>query len=117
MPRSPDPVPDRKVPKSASVATNIQITPSPFSLTIVAIVAAILGATLRGSLEGDVNKFEEIIKSADLGIEFVRANVGDRYVIAALQERNWLVGGENSGHIVCFQHTTTGDAIIAALQV
>jgi phosphomannomutase len=38
-------------------------------------------------------------------------------VIAELLERNWLVGGENSGHIVCFNHTTTGDAIIAALQV
>ena len=54
---------------------------------------------------------------ADLSIPFVRANVGDRYVIADLLERNWLVGGENSGHIVCFNHTTTGDAIIAALQV
>jgi len=54
---------------------------------------------------------------ADLGIPFVRAGVGDRYVIASLQERDWQVGGENSGHIVCFQHTTTGDAIIAALQV
>jgi phosphoglucosamine mutase len=54
---------------------------------------------------------------AELGIPFVRANVGDRYVIAELLERNWQVGGENSGHVVCFQHTTTGDAIIAALQV
>jgi phosphoglucosamine mutase len=54
---------------------------------------------------------------ADLGIPFVRANVGDRYVIAELLERNWIVGGENSGHVVCFSHTTTGDAIIAALQV
>ena len=54
---------------------------------------------------------------ADLGIPFVRANVGDRYVIAELLERNWQIGGENSGHVVCFQHTTTGDAIIAALQV
>ncbi|MGE8152994.1 phosphoglucosamine mutase [Pseudomonas vancouverensis] len=54
---------------------------------------------------------------ADLGVPFVRANVGDRYVIAELLERNWIVGGENSGHVVCFSHTTTGDAIIAALQV
>ena len=54
---------------------------------------------------------------AELGIPFVRANVGHRYVLAELQERNWLVGGENSGHVVCFSHTTTGDAIIAALQV
>jgi len=52
----------------------------------------------------------------ELDIPFVRANVGDRYVIAELLERNWLVGGENSGHILCLNHTTTGDAIIAALQ-
>lgn len=54
---------------------------------------------------------------ADLGIPFVRAKVGDRYVIAELLAREWQLGGEGSGHLVCFQHTTTGDAIIAALQV
>ena len=53
----------------------------------------------------------------ELGIPFVRAKVGDRYVMAELQERGWQLGGENSGHLVCCQHTTTGDAIIAALQV
>lgn len=54
---------------------------------------------------------------AELNIPFVRARVGDRYVMAELQAREWQLGGENSGHVVCFQHTTTGDAIIAALQV
>lgn len=53
----------------------------------------------------------------DLHIPFARAKVGDRYVMAELQARNWQLGGENSGHVVCGQHTTTGDAIIAALQV
>jgi phosphoglucosamine mutase len=53
----------------------------------------------------------------DLAIPFVRAKVGDRYVMAELKERDWQLGGENSGHVVCCQHTTTGDAIIAALQV
>nr|WP_294980073.1 phosphoglucosamine mutase [uncultured Pseudomonas sp.] len=53
----------------------------------------------------------------DLNIPFVRAKVGDRYVMSELQSRNWQLGGENSGHVVCCQHTTTGDAIIAALQV
>lgn len=53
----------------------------------------------------------------DLNIPFVRAKVGDRYVMSELQARNWQLGGENSGHVVCCQHTTTGDAIIAALQV
>ena len=76
----------------------------------------------RGKLQGGVvgtlmSNLGLELALADLGIAFVRANVGDRYVIAALQERDWQVGGENSGHIVCFQHTTTGDAIIAALQV
>ncbi|MDY0206834.1 MAG: phosphoglucosamine mutase [Pseudomonas sp.] len=51
------------------------------------------------------------------GIPFVRAKVGDRYVMAEMLERNWVLGGENSGHLLCAQHATTGDAIIAALQV
>ena len=76
----------------------------------------------RGKLQGGVigtlmSNLGLELALADLGIPFVRANVGDRYVIAELLERDWLVGGENSGHVVCFSHTTTGDAIIAALQV
>lgn len=51
------------------------------------------------------------------GIPMVRANVGDRYVMQELQERGWVLGGEGSGHILCIQHHTTGDGIIAALQV
>lgn len=51
------------------------------------------------------------------GIPFVRAQVGDRYVIQELLTRGWQLGGENSGHIVCAHLTTTGDAIVAALQV
>lgn len=53
----------------------------------------------------------------DMGLDFVRANVGDRYVMAELEARGWVLGGESSGHIVCLDRTTTGDAIIAALQV
>ncbi|MFV3306003.1 phosphoglucosamine mutase [Pseudomonas sp. NY15181] len=53
----------------------------------------------------------------ELNIPFVRAKVGDRYVMSELLARNWQLGGENSGHVVCCQHTTTGDAVIAALQV
>lgn len=53
----------------------------------------------------------------DLGIPFVRTKVGDRYVIEALRERQWQLGGENSGHIICSDLTTTGDGIVAALQV
>jgi phosphoglucosamine mutase len=76
----------------------------------------------RGKLQGGVvgtlmSNLGLELALADLGIPFVRAKVGDRYVIAELLGRNWLLGGEGSGHLVCFQHTTTGDAIIAALQV
>lgn len=54
---------------------------------------------------------------ARLDIPFVRAAVGDRYVLEALVERDWLLGGENSGHIICRDRQTTGDAMVAALQV
>lgn len=53
----------------------------------------------------------------ELGVDFVRAAVGDRYVLEALLERGWLLGGESSGHIICLDRHTTGDGIIAALQV
>ena len=51
------------------------------------------------------------------GIPFVRAKVGDRYVLEELRRRDWTLGGEGSGHIVCLEHTTTGDGTVAALQV
>ncbi len=51
------------------------------------------------------------------GIDFVRAKVGDRYVMAEMQSRNWLYGGESSGHIICLDATSTGDGIVSALQV
>lgn len=54
---------------------------------------------------------------AQMNIPFERAHVGDRYVLEALKKYNWKIGGESSGHIVCLDKTTTGDGIIAALQV
>lgn len=51
------------------------------------------------------------------GIEFYRAKVGDRYVMQALQERGWSIGGEPSGHILYLDKSRTGDAIVAGLQV
>ncbi|MFD1438626.1 phosphoglucosamine mutase [Acinetobacter terrae] len=50
-------------------------------------------------------------------VPFVRASVGDRYVLQALDENGWVIGGEPSGHILTLDKSTTGDAIIAALQV
>ena len=76
----------------------------------------------RGVLEGGVVGtlmsnlgFEQAL--ARRGIPFVRAAVGDRYVLEMLQQKNWQLGGENSGHILCLDQHTTGDAIISALQV
>ena len=59
--------------------------------------------------------FELALK--DLEIPFARANVGDRYVIELMKSRNWQLGGENSGHIICSDVTTTGDGVVAALKV
>ncbi len=76
----------------------------------------------RGVLQGGVvgtlmsNYGLEQALSA-LNLPFVRAKVGDRYVLEALQERGWKIGGESSGHVVCLDKTTTGDGIVAALQV
>ncbi|WP_341938004.1 phosphoglucosamine mutase [Marinimicrobium sp. C2-29] len=52
-----------------------------------------------------------------IGVPFARAKVGDRYVIEAMRNNGWSLGGESSGHIVCSNVTTTGDGIISALQV
>ncbi len=52
-----------------------------------------------------------------LGVNLLRANVGDRYVMEMLMEHKGILGGENSGHIICLDKTTTGDGIISALQI
>jgi phosphoglucosamine mutase len=53
----------------------------------------------------------------NLSMPFIRARVGDRYVHESLKQHGWLIGGESSGHILCLDRHTTGDGIIAALQV
>ncbi|MBK9117262.1 MAG: phosphoglucosamine mutase [Betaproteobacteria bacterium] len=59
--------------------------------------------------------FEQALARA--GIALARAKVGDRYVLEQMQAKGWLLGGENSGHIICLDKHTTGDAIVAALAV
>ena len=59
--------------------------------------------------------FEQAV--ANMGIPFVRTKVGDRYVVQALKEKGWTLGGETSGHILCLDRTSTGDGIVSALQV
>ncbi len=58
---------------------------------------------------------EIALKEAGLG--FIRADVGDRYVMEELHKNGWSIGGESSGHIICLDRTTTGDGIVSALQV
>lgn len=53
----------------------------------------------------------------DLGIDFIETDVGDRFVMEQMQKNNAVLGGEGSGHIICLEQTTSGDGIIAALQV
>jgi phosphoglucosamine mutase len=76
----------------------------------------------RGVLHGGVvgtlmSNYGLEMAITQLGVPFIRSNVGDRYVLEALRENNWKIGGETSGHIVCLDKTTTGDGIVAALQV
>ncbi len=75
-----------------------------------------------GKLKGDVVGtlmsnlgMEHALKK--LGINLLRANVGDRYVMELLKKNKAIIGGESSGHIICLDKTTTGDATVAALQV
>ncbi|RDK08549.1 phosphoglucosamine mutase [Cupriavidus lacunae] len=51
------------------------------------------------------------------GVDFVRAKVGDRYVLEELNKRHWTLGGEGSGHLLCLDRHSTGDGIVSALQV
>ncbi len=73
-----------------------------------------LGGGVVGTL---MSNFGLEVAFTEAGIGFHRANVGDRYVLESLRERGWSLGGESSGHIICLDLTTTGDAIISALQV
>ena len=57
--------------------------------------------------------FEQALRA--MGIALERANVGDRYVLEQLHGTAWQLGGENSGHLICLDKHTTGDAIVAAL--
>jgi phosphoglucosamine mutase len=81
-----------------------------------------MDAKRRGALDGGVVGtvmsnlgFEQALARA--GVPLERAKVGDRYVLERMAERGWSLGGENSGHLICLDKHTTGDAIVAALAV
>jgi phosphoglucosamine mutase len=74
--------------------------------------------TLAGGIVGTMMTNLGLEQScAERDIPFMRAAVGDRHVLAMLMEKGWLLGGESSGHIICLDKSTTGDGIIAALEV
>ncbi len=74
--------------------------------------------TLQGPVVGTVmSNLGLEIALREQGVGFQRANVGDRYVMAKMRESGSILGGETSGHILTLDKTTTGDAIVAALQV
>jgi phosphoglucosamine mutase len=73
---------------------------------------------LRGPVIGTVmSNLGLEVALRESGIEFQRAQVGDRYVLNLLRETGGILGGETSGHIICLDRTTTGDGIVSALQV
>ena len=73
---------------------------------------------LRGGVVGTLMSNLGLERAlSKVGIPFTRTDVGDRFVIEAMRRLDWGLGGESSGHIVCSRLTTTGDGIIAALQV
>ena len=74
--------------------------------------------SLKGPVVGTVMSNLGLERAlADEGIPFLRARVGDRYVLALLKEHGGVLGGETSGHLLCLDRTTTGDGLVSGLQV
>jgi len=74
--------------------------------------------TLSGPVVGTLMSNLGLEKSLRAsGIKFLRANVGDRYVLEMLHEHDGILGGETSGHLLCLDKTTTGDGLVSALQI
>jgi phosphoglucosamine mutase len=75
------------------------------------------GQQVRGAVGTLMTNMAVELALRALGVEFVRAKVGDRYVLEELLARHWLLGGEGSGHLLVLDKHTTGDGIVSALQV
>jgi phosphoglucosamine mutase len=75
------------------------------------------GEALQGVVGTLMTNMAVEVALADQGIDFVRAKVGDRYVLEELGKRGWLLGGEGSGHLLALDKHSTGDGIVSALQV
>ncbi len=75
------------------------------------------GETVPGAVGTLMTNMAVEVALKSKGVEFVRAKVGDRYVLEELEKRGWLLGGEGSGHLLALDKHTTGDGLISALQV
>ncbi len=87
---------------------------------IVFIIArdALKSGRLQGGVVGTLmSNLGLEVGLSKLGIPFARSKVGDRYVMEQLSQRGWMIGGESSGHVINLNATSTGDGIIAGLQV
>jgi len=74
--------------------------------------------TMKGPVVGTLMSNLGLEKAIEnMGLTFIRAGVGDRYVMQQLKQDNGIIGGEPSGHVICLDKTTTGDGVVAALQV
>jgi len=86
-------------------------------LFIIAMDRVRRGAVVEGVVGTQMTNLGMEQALAEHGVSLVRASVGDRHVLAAMSQRGWSLGGEASGHIICGDVATTGDGIIAALQI
>lgn len=86
-------------------------------LYIIAMHRQALGRSDAGVVGTQMSNLGLEIALREEGLDFARAKVGDRYVKAMMEARGWVLGGESSGHIICSDVATTGDGIVASLQV
>lgn len=87
---------------------------------LILLIAQALQETnqLKGGVVGTLMTNVAVEKAlGELNIPFERAKVGDRYVMELLKKHNWSIGGESSGHVISLEHNSTGDGIVASLQV
>ncbi|MEM1113727.1 MAG: phosphoglucosamine mutase [Pseudomonadota bacterium] len=86
-------------------------------LYVIAMHRLASGASDAGVVGTQMSNLGLEVALREAGLKLARAKVGDRYVKAAMEAEGWHLGGESSGHIICADQTTTGDGIVASLQV
>lgn len=85
--------------------------------SILYILASNLTSSCKGVVGTLMSNLGLELAVKKLGLEFIRTNVGDRYVMRELLDKGWVYGAEASGHVLCLDKSSTGDGIVASLQV